>query len=253
MKFSILKNRSVIKIAGSARLEFLQSLLTNDLTKLDSQKFIYAMLLTPQGRFLYDFFITKIEDGYLLDTQKVKVDELIKKLSMYKLRQDVQIEKSDLIPILKIESDKFDLLSREYVSALPNSEQILFESFENKRMENLIPDADADFVFERTLPLEYGDFVVDGIDFKKGCYVGQEVMARSNYRGVIRKTIYKCTFEKTGFLKGEDIIADGKKIGVMLGFNKTRGIALLNNEEFEKAKSTSSDFLCNEIQIRFDE
>jgi folate-binding Fe-S cluster repair protein YgfZ len=87
-----LKERAVLKLTGGDVIQFLQGLVTNDVTKTDNGYVVYALMLTPQGKFLYDFFIAKMEGFYLIDCKKENLPEIIKKFKMYKLRSDVQIE-----------------------------------------------------------------------------------------------------------------------------------------------------------------
>lgn len=246
MKFVVLENRAVIKISGSAKVDFLQSLLTNDIKKATNQKPLYAMLLTPQGRFLYDFYIISEDEHILLDCQKNKVDEIIKKFTMYKLRQDVQISKTDFKVVASLEN-----LHRSFVNALPEGIKCEISEYEKKRIENKIPDADKDFIFERTLPLDYG---TEGIDFQKGCYVGQEVVARTHYRGVIRKQLFVCQFNSVDVApkKESEILAGGKKLGIMLGSSEGLGLCLLSIEELKIAKDASLKITCDDIILKID-
>ncbi|MCE3233399.1 MAG: Large exoprotein, partial [Rickettsiaceae bacterium] len=93
-----LENRSILSISGSDARTFLQGLITNDINKVTENQAIYALMLTPQGKFLYDFFITLSGDTFLIDCNKARMSEIIKKLSMYKLRSDVKIEAAEYEP-----------------------------------------------------------------------------------------------------------------------------------------------------------
>lgn len=249
MKFAHLKNRSVIKIEGSDRVAFLQSLLTNDIGKANSKEPIYSMLLTPQGRFLYDFYILAFDGYLLLDCQSSKIDEILKKLTMYKLRQNVILSKSPEQVFIDISS-----FQRLVTIDVLQGEEANFEEYEIERIKRKIPDADKDYIFDRSLPIEFGQYPLSGIDFKKGCYVGQEVVARASYRGVIRKSLFSCAFDPSSSLVREaEILAGGKKIGMMLGSYKGFGLVLLNIEDFNLAKTANESFVCEGVNLEIND
>ena len=220
-----LNNRTVIKVSGEDRLTFLQGLVTNDV--LNKNDIVYALMLNPQGRFLYDFFIFYHNEYLLLDCQASKIDEIVKKLNMYKLRSNVVIENV---------SDQYQILAsfQTATSFLPDprSQEIGYracvsnnydssndlEEYELKRISLLIPDADKDLFFDKSFPLQYGMDKFNAIDFEKGCYVGQEVTARTHHRGVVRKEVQiKVLAPNTKVEKGDPIMVDNKKIGILLG------------------------------------
>lgn len=249
MKFVHLKNRSVIKVEGSDRLTFLQSLLTNDINKANSKEPIYAMLLTPQGRFLYDFYVLAFEEFLLLDCQSTKIEEILKKLTMYKLRQNVTLSKSSEQVFIDVAS-----FNRYISNESPAGEELEFDEYEVERIKRKITDSDKDYIFDRSLPIEFGTFPLTAIDFKKGCYVGQEVVARASYRGVIRKSLYYCTFDHASSLVREkEILAGGKKVGMMLGSHKGFGLALLNIEDFNSAKAANESFVCEGVILKIND
>lgn len=245
----ILSNRSVIKIEGADASSFLQGLMTNDIKKATSETLLYAMFLSPQGRFLADFMINKVVDGFLLDIPAWNKDEIIKKLSVYKLRAQAQIiDLSESIQVVAdltydITAENFfkdprsdEIGSRGFVTSDSSSGFLPMEVYNIKRIELKIPDAEYDFFYDRSLPLEFRAIQLAAIDFNKGCYVGQEVTARTHHRGVVRKTLFN--FEvMDGLLppeKGSEIISAGNKIGTILGGSNKFGLALINFEELEK-------------------
>lgn len=253
----VLSNRGVLKITGKDSAAFLQGLISNDINKASSTTFIYAMLLSPQGRFLYDFFILKILDGYLLDCPKDSVQEIIKKLQMYKLRSEVTVEDlSDSYSVLASNKQ----LNNYYID--PRTELIGYRAilqnqgnassdmseYEIKRIKNLLPDAEKDFIYNKSFPLEYGANNLNAIDYKKGCYVGQEVTARTNYRGVVRKKLLSFS-SKQPIEKGIEIRDKENKIGTTLGMFRDYGLCLLNIEDYEKCSMTKPTFLAGEIKI----
>ncbi len=252
-----LSNRSVIKIIGNDASTFLQGLISNDINKCSNDSLLYSMLLSPQGRFLYDFFILKIEGGFLLDCPKKYLLEVISKLSLYKLRQEIDIinlSQTHKIFACDKQLEGFLIDPRcgemgyRIISSNDFSSDTKVAEYEELRIKKLIPDAEKDFFYNKSFPLEYGANNLNAIDYKKGCYVGQEVTARTNYRGVVRKKLYR--FEaKTGVKSGSEIHASGEKIGVVLGMEGNFGLCLLNIEDYEKHVNANSKFYSDATEI----
>ena len=203
-----LKNRAIISISGPDAKSFLQGLITNDINKIDSGEAIYSLMLSAQGRFLYDFFIIKFNDAIILDCASEYVDEIIKKFSFYKLRANVEIKKSNLT-VAAIIGEKPKNINQNIICFLDprnakmgyrligleedlldlnHSEQSL--NFYNYHRLNLKLVDDSDLLYDKSLILEYGFDDFNAIDYKKGCYIGQEVTARTHYRGLVRKKIF---------------------------------------------------------------
>ncbi len=241
-EFFHLENRAVIEITGSQTKQFLQGLITNDVSKIVEGKFMYSLMLTPQGRFLYDFFITEQGDKLLIDCQKSKVEDIIKKLNMYKLRAQVAILPTELqvyAAFSRIDqgfaadprNDKMGF--RSLRALLPDSPSASFDHYELKRIELLIPDADKDFIPERSFPLEYGSNELNAIDYQKGCYIGQELTARTQHRGTIRKKLCKLEFTGVAPEKGSEINSHaGHKVGIVLGSLGQMGLGLINMDDY---------------------
>jgi folate-binding protein YgfZ len=250
---SVLSNRGVIKIIGKDVEIFLQGLITNDIRKASKDSFLYSMMLNPQGRFLYDFFILKINDGFLLDCPQNYLQEIIKKFQMYKLRSEVDIfETGYSVSASDVVLDGFFIDPRNSNMGYRTIAEVFRDTdsreYEIKRIKNLVPDADKDFIYNKSFPLEYGANNLNAIDYKKGCYVGQEVTARTNYRGVVRKKLF--SFESDIVIDKESEIKVGdNKIGIVLGMFENLGLCLLNIEEYEKFSISKSDFLVGDYKV----
>jgi hypothetical protein len=230
----LLSRRVVISILGADSANFLQGLISNDIAKA-SDGLMYAFFLNPQGRFLADFFILKTETGYLIDIPLENADAIIAKLKMYKLRCDVAIEdlRSKMVVCVSKTEGLADprsaaLWRRGFYNASSDILQDLLE-YEAQRISLLIADGGQDFIYDKSFPLEFRGEELNGVDFRKGCYVGQEVVARIKNKSVLRKRIYKVRGIALP-AKGAELICDGKNIGVMLGSAENVGLALLNIE-----------------------
>jgi len=254
---AILENRGVISIAGSDASVFLQGLISNDIYKSGTEHLLYAFFLSPQGRFLCDFFIHKQEGVYLLDAPKSQILDVVKKFNMYKLRSDVQIlDVSDKYKVL-ITSKKTDgafadprlqALGFRAVVQTEISEVGSLSDYEKIRIDNLIPDADKDFIINKSFPHEFDSNRLNAIDYNKGCYVGQELTARTNYRGVVRKGLV--VFEsEVPINKESEISSDGKKIGIILGMEGNLGLCLVNIEEMARVLRDRGEFFVESNKI----
>jgi folate-binding protein YgfZ len=254
-----LGNRALLALSGVDVRPFLQGIVTNDINKLDSEKGIYALMLTPQGKFLYDFFIYDYQRCLFLDCSTDKLLEIQKKLSMYKLRSQVDIKDiSSEYEVVVIQGEPLFASSAASIYPDPRSAALpmraivaksdnyqLFRDggfvagniadLERERISLCIP---SDMDMEDGFPLEYEMDRHNAIDYKKGCYVGQEVTARIHYRGVLRKKPFLVTSAQQVDLssyKGQEVISGGNKIGIMCSAIGNVGIALLKMDDLNKA------------------
>ncbi|MCK6417524.1 MAG: folate-binding protein [Alphaproteobacteria bacterium] len=202
--FITLKNRGLVIVSGSDRFDFLQGLITNDIRLLQSQPCIYACLLSAQGKFLHDFFITQHGDDLWLECEGgARAEDLHKRLSQYKLRAQVGLSikpHMDVFVILnplaggsgiKAEGDLYpdprhpDLGDRAYTKpALPEQN---FEFWDERRIRLRIPDGSRDLVVGQSTLDEGRMDTLHAVSYEKGCYVGQELTARMHYRGLGKK------------------------------------------------------------------
>jgi folate-binding protein YgfZ len=246
-KFTILQNRYVISISGEDRKTFLQGLITNDVNKVSESQAIYAFLLSPQGRFLYDFFIVEKGEKLLVDCDSTRVDEIIQKLSFYKLRSKVEIKKEELNVVVSdeigfVDPRNSEMGFREFVDCNKVKAVRNDDEYNLRRINLKLPD-DSDLTFDKSFPLEFGFDNFNAVDYKKGCYVGQETTARTHYKGVIRKQIFLVEIVGSDKIdKGLEIENGDKKIGEILSSifyqNKLLALALIKNIDNEGKEVT---------------
>ncbi|MCC6598198.1 MAG: folate-binding protein YgfZ [Alphaproteobacteria bacterium] len=197
-----LKNRGLVHIEGADRRDFLQGLITNDIHKLTPGEAIYACLLTPQGKFLHDFFVVERERGISLDCEGgERAQDLFRLLSLYRLRKDVQISvepENTVYAILggapaDISAFKDprhpDMGYRSFDK--PDAPEGTFEIWDTLRIERVIPDGSRDLTVGSSTMDEAQMDSLHAVDYKKGCYIGQELTARMHYRGLGKKHL-KC-------------------------------------------------------------
>ncbi|RTK93629.1 MAG: folate-binding protein [Rickettsiales bacterium] len=244
----ILKNRAIIQISGADAQKFLQILTTNDVI---NQQYTYNYLLNNQGRYLFDFFVyQKTSDNYFIDVSNVSSANLIKLFSLYKLRSDVTIK--DVSTIYNIIYSKNILKDAEFSDIDPRYKNLGFRSmilkeknieFDNgeenlyliDKYNNAIIDGEDDLIKDKSIPIEYGADDLNAIDYKKGCYIGQEVISRAKYQGVIRKKIYKLEFAQANpeIKQGSEILdLNDDKIGYVCSNRDRIAIVIIREEKY---------------------
>ena len=194
--YTKLKQRGGIIISGTDRVSFLQSLISNDVTLLDQQNCVYSCLLTPQGKFLYDFFITEANDDALfMDCEGgERLQSLAKLLNMYKLRADVTIDTQDNIDVYAmigaehgIKDPRHPDMGYRSFDKPEGLDEKPFEEWDKHRITLTIPDGSRDMIPNKSTLSEGNIDKLNGLSYEKGCYIGQELTARMHYRGLAKK------------------------------------------------------------------
>lgn len=224
-----LTDRAVIAISGPEARDFLQGLVTNDIAAVAPGNTVYAALLTPQGKVLFDFLVFSSADGLLLDCRRDGREALIKRLTMYKLRAKVEIAPRDDLAIALDGAPDPRLAAlglRGIVDA--GSEQSGDTAYLARRLELGVPEG-ADFGSGALFAMETGLDELHGISFSKGCYVGQELTARMKHRGKDRKRLLPVLAADGVKLPaaGTAIVAGDAEIGSLTSVYDTRGFALI--------------------------
>ena len=216
-KVKIMPVRTVLSISGSDRLGFLQGLVTNDVAKADGG-IIYTALLTPQGKFVADFFVIGEADRLLIDVASSHAQPLGQRLTMYRLRADVAIAQTDLIVSRGIGAMPKDAVADPRDPALGwrvygDTDISDSTDWDAVRVAHLIPRTGIELT-EETYVLEAGFEALHGVDFKKGCFVGQEIVARMKHKTTLKKGLAQVKLTGTASV-GDAITADGKPVGTL--------------------------------------
>ena len=279
----ILEDRGILFINGSDAKEFLQNLITNDINKVNNTNSCFASLLTPQGKFLFDFLIIQHKNGYFIDCEKKQVEELFKQLNIYKLRSKIEITNlSNEFVVAAFSYEKF--MSFKEAKDIPgstfkyNEDPILLDPRHKKlggrliiNLEKLylslkkidlksaepeqyynysfnlgIPQKNTDQLKNKIFGIECNFEELNGIDFKKGCYVGQENTARIKLKNKLSKRLLPIQLIK-GELKDDIIKYNDNEIGKVLIKNKFpfASIKYLNENFDEK-----NEFNCGSATIK---
>ncbi|WP_050930549.1 YgfZ/GcvT domain-containing protein [Aestuariivita boseongensis] len=229
-------SRRILRLKGPDSEPFLQGLITNDISRLD-KGMIYAALLTPQGKYMADFFVARDGDGLLIDVAAPLGDMLAKRLTMYKLRANVTIEEAGLnlqrgtgpAPEGAFADPRHPDLGWRMYSDAPESDD--GTDWDAIRVAHLIPETGVELTPD-TFILEAGFEALNGVDFRKGCYVGQEVTARMKHKTELRKGLARVRVEGHA-PAGSELVANGKAAGTLYTQSGGFGIAYLR---FDRAK-----------------
>jgi folate-binding protein YgfZ len=220
-------NRTVLAVTGSDREHFLQGLVTNDVRKA-AGSLIYAALLTPQGKYIADFFIAGQPDRHLIDVATPLAASLAQRLSMYKLRADVQITPTDIVvsrgtgapPAGALPDPRHPALGWRHYGPADISDATDWDAL---RVEHLIPETGIELTPDSYI-LESGFERLHGVDFRKGCYVGQEVTARMKHKTELKKGLLSVAI-KGDAPPGTPLMAGDKEAGTLLTRAGGRAIA----------------------------
>lgn len=210
-------DRKVFEITGKDRESFLQGLVTNDLGRVQGG-IVYAAMLSPQGKYLADFFLVPAGDAILLDVQAGLAEGLLRRLAMYRLRADVRIVPSPFrvsrgrgpVPEGGFADPRHPALGWRLYAAEPGGAPAI--DWDAIRVEHCIPETGVELIPEESYILEAGFERLNGVDFRKGCYVGQEVTARMKHKTELRKGLVTVMVEGEAPV-GAEILAGGKPAG----------------------------------------
>jgi folate-binding protein YgfZ len=280
-QFIQLEDRGVLAVGGPEARSFLQALISNNVDKIAPDQAIYATLLTAQGKFLHDFFIAAHGDILLFDCEGPRLGDLQRRLMFYRLRADVTIEDwSDRFMVAAVIGDARAALG------LGDSEAALFgggvafadpratapgarvllprdggmaaleaaglaagttADYDRLRLDHALPDGSRDIVVEKGFLIENGIDDLGGVDFDKGCYIGQELTARTKYRGSVKRHLYRVDIDGPVPESGSAITFDGRNAGEMRSGLDGVGLALLRIDAVGKANGTALD--CGDARL----
>src|SRR3954471_7253983 len=280
--FALLPERGILAVSGPDRRSFLQGLVSNDVEKLASGRAVYAALLTAQGKYLHDFIMVERNEAIWLDAEAARLADLKRRLSMYRLRAKVAIdERPELAAAAVFGDGALDALglprepgtARTEVDgpimvdprlvelgarAIRPRERIRsdlaggdlaetdFATYDRHRLALGVPDGSRDLVLEKSILLESGFEELHGVDWQKGCYIGQELTARTKYRGLIKKRLFPVRIDGPAPEPGTTVMLDGREAGEMRSSRDGIGLALLRLDAIEAGQP----FVAGEATLR---
>lgn len=266
-----LADRGVIKMAGAEAEAFLQRLITNNVLDIAAGESRFSALLTPQGKILFDFFVVPLPEGaaagFLIDCVRDQSATLAQRLNLHKMRAQITIEdQSGALGVAALlEGDapagldavvyrdmrapgmgRRIIAAREALAAIGDGDAARYEA---RRIAAGVPKGGVDFVYGDTFVQDSNLDWLNGVDFKKGCYVGQEVVARVHHRNSAKKRIVKFSFEGDAPLPGAPIAAGGAALGQVGSTAGSEGLAMLRIDRLEDALAAGAIVTAGETPI----
>jgi folate-binding protein YgfZ len=245
-----LKSRAVVGVIGPDWRDFLQGLLSQDVETLQPGDLRFGALLTPQGKLLFDLFILGRDDGCWLDVAADRRDALIQRLTIYKLRAKVEIAAVDVsvwalwggeAPGWAADPRLAALGQRGYGVETPVAHLTDEAAYDAVRLGLGVPDPAMDCPSETTYPIEANFDLLNGIDFQKGCFVGQETTSRMKRRGAIKTRMLPIAFDGPAPAFGAEVLAGSLRAGEVHSGAGGRAMALLRLDRIEGARLTVDD------------
>jgi folate-binding protein YgfZ len=235
-----LTGRAVLAVRGQDATHFLHKLLTADIEHLAEGAATWAALLSPQGKILFDMLVLKGADGFLIDCAASQRADLVKRLTIYKLRAKVEIAARDDLAVSVSPAPlpggyadpRFEAIGWRAMREAAGEA----EGYDAARIALGLPDSEADVGSGEFFPHEANMDQLGGVSFKKGCYIGQEVVSRMEHRGTARSRILPVTLDGTSPPKGTDIRAGEKQIGTLLSSSGQTALALIRLDRLAEAK-----------------
>jgi folate-binding protein YgfZ len=302
LRFAVLEDRGVLALEGADARAFLQGLVSNDVNRVGPARAIYAALLTPQGKFLHDFFIAECagesprasndaplpgRGGMLaIDCEKARLADLKRRLGLYKLRAQVTITDRSadfaVAALFGVGATAALALPQEAGSARAFADGVAFadprlaaagaraiaprdslraaasaagfaetpaDEYDKTRIALGLPDGSRDLEVERAILLENGFEELNGVDWNKGCYMGQELTARTKYRGLVRKRLMPVAIEGPAPAFGAPILLGDADAGEMRSSRDGIGLALLRLEKVEEALAAGTPLSAGDARL----
>ncbi|KZL18829.1 tRNA-modifying protein YgfZ [Pseudovibrio axinellae] len=255
---TILTSRRLVKVFGEDAKEFLQNLVSCDVSNVSPTSSAFGALLTPQGKLLWDFFIFADEKtgGFLFDVDAEEMDAFAKRLAFYKLRAKVFVEpEAETVRVVaqwgdtlredKPHDPRHALMGLRYESRQEVEETASEADYHAHRIQLGIPQSGLDFKLADVFPHDTDMDSLHGVAFSKGCFIGQEVVSRMKHRGTARKRIIQVSADHPLPAAGCDILADGKSVGTMGSSSGTNGLALLRLDRVKAATDKGAPLTCD--------
>lgn len=268
---AVLEDRGVVSVTGGDARTFLDNLITNDMDRLDAEPAMHAGLLTPQGKILFEFLVVGTADGYLLDTSAAKAPELVKRLGLYRLRAKVALndlsssrvvvaawggQPPDLPLAISYPDPRHPglgcrLIMAPEMAAKLGIEDANAEAYHAHRIALGVAEAGRDYPLGDTFPHEANFDRLHGVSFTKGCFVGQEVVARMQHKTVVRKRVVAIA-AATDLISGSEIRVGDAVIGTVGSVAGPRALALLRLDRAAEADAKALPLLAGDIAVSVD-
>ena len=258
MTLAHLPDRGVLEVAGPDRAAFLQGLVSNDVTKVAEGEAVWSALLTPQGKWLADFFVIPQGDAVLLDAERAQVPDLIQRLTRFRLRSKVTLRDASgewhvhaawgpAPPEggIVVADPRLPEAGWRVLAPAPLAGDATAEDYDRHRLGLGLPDGARDMEREKSVLLEAGFDELHGVSWTKGCYMGQELTARTRYRGLVKRRLVPVAVDGPMPARGTAVTdANGAEVGEMRSGRDGQGLALLRIDALDRAP-----FRCGEAAL----
>jgi tRNA-modifying protein YgfZ len=240
-KLAHLATRSVLSVSGADRITFLQGLVSNDVTLAAPGRALWAALLTPQGKWQADFFIFADADRLLLDCEAAQAPDIARRLSRFRLRAQAAIAAETMAvyaawdgpppdapvvaPDPRLPAAGWRLLTGTALTPTASA-----ADYDLHRLTLGLPDGSRDMEAEKSVLLEAGFDELGGVSWTKGCYLGQELTARTKYRGLVKRRLLPVSAGQALPPPGTPVTRDGADVGTMRSSDGAIGLALLRTD-----------------------
>ena len=270
--FVVLDDRGVLAVSGPDHRSFLQGLVSNDVEKVGPGRALYAALLTAQGKYLHDFMMAEVDGVIWLDAEAVHLGDLKRRLTVYRLRARAALDEKPHLAVAAIFGDgalaatglsgepgaaqpfgsgvifvdpRLAALGARCILPRADIRQVLgeaglseagFPTYDRQRLALGIPDGSRDLTPEKSILLEAGFDELNGVDWLKGCYIGQELTARTKYRGLVKRRLMPVEVDGPTPAPGTIVTVDGREVGEMRSSRDELGLALLRIKPIVEGK-----------------
>jgi folate-binding protein YgfZ len=284
--YVLLDDRGLLAVSGADRRAFLQGLISNDVDKVVGDRAIYAALLTPQGKYLHDFFVAELGETLYLDGEAARLDDLRRRLGLYKLRSKVTLAPAgpgwavaaligpEALARLQLPSEPGR--ARAFAGGLAYVDPRLAAAgaraivpaegaasaleaagfaaapradYERLRLSLGLPDGSRDLLVEKSILLENGFAELNGVDWDKGCYMGQELTARTRYRGLVKKRLMPVRIQGPTPAPGTPLLLGDKDAGEMRSASGDLGLALVRLDALAEAEARGAALTAGDAQV----
>ncbi|MER8716278.1 folate-binding protein YgfZ [Mesorhizobium sp. M1295] len=264
MSFASLRDRALVSVSGPDAAHFLQNILTTDLDVLGSSEAKPGALLTPQGKILFDFLISRAgENAFRLECRAETADDFMRRLTLYKLRAKVQIAKLDhpVVTVLwesastasQFESAPFAdarfvdaIVKRFYDGTAEGGDLAAWQAF---RIAHGIAESGSDYQLGDAFPHDVLLDEIGGVGFKKGCYVGQEVVSRMQHRGTARRRVLIVSAGRSLPASGAELTVEGRPVGTLGSTAGTTGLAIARIDRVKAAFDAGLPILADDVAV----
>jgi tRNA-modifying protein YgfZ len=241
-RLASLAGRAVIEVAGEDRVAFLQGLVSNDVTQASPGRAVWAALLTPQGKWLADFFILADGERLLLDCERAQVPMLLQRLSRFRLRSRVTLRAAEELGVhaawggtpsveaIAAPDPRLPEAGWRLLSSTPLPISAAVADWDRHRLALGLPDGSRDLEADKSVLLEAGFDELNGVSWTKGCYMGQELTARTKYRGLVKRRLVPVAVVGTLPAPGAPVRRGGAEVGTMRSGSDQSGLAVLRIE-----------------------